>query len=70
MFGLTAWQLTVFAKRALTNGEISSELHFPLTYLWWFMSAMAALTALAALVVAIRAFSANPVRATETQGMD
>jgi hypothetical protein len=34
------------------------------------MSAMAALTALAALVVAVRAFSANPVRATVTQGMD
>ena len=70
VFGLTAWQLTVFAKRALTNGEISAELHFPLTYLWWFMSAMAALTALAALVVAVRAFSENPVRATVTQGMD
>lgn len=70
VFGLTASQLTVFAKRAITNGEISSELHFPLTYLWWFMSVMAALTALAALVVAIRAFSANPVRAAEIQGMD
>lgn len=70
VFGLTASQLAVFAKRTLTNGEISSELHFPLTYLWWFMAALAALTALAALMVAIRAFSANPVRAAQTQGMD
>jgi TRAP-type C4-dicarboxylate transport system permease small subunit len=70
VFGLTASQLAVFAKRAISNGEISSELHFPLTYLWWFMSVMAALTAIAALVVAIRAFGTNPVPAAETQGMD
>jgi TRAP-type C4-dicarboxylate transport system permease small subunit len=70
VFALTASQLAVFAKRALTNGEISSELHFPLTYLWWFMSFMAALTALAALAVAIRAFSANPVPVAQAQAMD
>ena len=70
LFSLTAFQLTVFARRAATNGEISSELHLPLGYLWWFMSAMAALTALASLVVAVRAFSANPVPAAETQGID
>jgi TRAP-type C4-dicarboxylate transport system permease small subunit len=70
VFGLTAFQLAVFAKRSLTNGEISPELHFPMTYLWWFMSVMAALTAIAALVVAIRAFTANPVAAAQNQAMD
>lgn len=70
LFGLTAFQLTVFARRAAINGEISAELQLPLGYLWWFMSAMAALTALAWLIVAVRAFGANPVAAAETQGID
>jgi len=70
LFGLTAFQLTVFARRAAINGEISSQLQIPLGYLWWFMSAMAALTALAWLVVAVRAFGASPIRPASTQEID
>jgi TRAP-type C4-dicarboxylate transport system permease small subunit len=70
LFGLTAFQLSVFARRAAINGEISSQLQIPLGYLWWFMSAMAALTAIAWLVVAVRAFGASPIRPANTQEID
>jgi TRAP-type transport system small permease protein len=70
VFGLTARQLAVFAQRAAGNGETTAELQFPLTYLWWFMSALAAMTALAALVVAVRALMGRPVRADATPEMD
>ena len=56
VFGLTARQLAVFAQRSISNGETTAELQFPLTYVWWFMGLMAALTALAALVVVFRSF--------------
>lgn len=70
VFGLTAWQLAVFAQRAVSNGETTAELQFPLSYLWWFMSFMAALTALAALCAAVRAMVVRPDHFAESKGMD
>jgi TRAP-type transport system small permease protein len=55
VFGLLSFQLGVFAQRALDNGETTAELQIPLTYLWWFMCAMAAATCAGALFVAARA---------------
>lgn len=59
VFGLLSFQLGVFAQRALQNGETTAELQLPLTYLWWFMCAMAAATAMGALYVAARVTNEN-----------
>lgn len=70
VFGLLARQLAVFAERAMTNGETTAELQFPLSYLWWFMSVFAAVTALAALIVALAAFTSRPVQAALVSEVD
>ena len=70
VFGLLARQLAVFAERAMTNGETTAELQFPLSYLWWFMSVFAAVTAMAALIVAIAAFTSWPVQAAQVSEVD
>lgn len=66
VFGLTARQLALFAQRAVGNGETTAELQFPLTYVWWFMSVLAAVTALASLVVMAQALLGRPVSADAT----
>lgn len=68
VFGLTARQLAVFAQRAISNGETTAELQFPMSYLWWFMSLMATLTALAALVVAMRSVFESSDSDSQVQG--
>ncbi len=54
VFGLMAFQLGVFAQRAQQYGETTAELQLPMAWVWWFMCAMAVVTSLCALAVAIR----------------
>lgn len=70
VFGLLAWQLAVFAHRAMSNGETTAELQFPLSYLWWLMSALAVVTAVAALVVVFKAFAGHPGQTAHASKVD
>ena len=70
VFGLLSWQLVVFAGRAAQSGEATPQLHVPLAYAWWFMSVMSAVTALAALVVAVFVFTRHPVEAVRPSEID
>jgi TRAP-type C4-dicarboxylate transport system permease small subunit len=70
VFGLLSWQLVTFARRSMLSGEATPQLHVPLAWAWWFMSAMAAFTALAALVVAVSVFTRHPVEAIRPSKID
>lgn len=68
VFGLLSRQLAVFAERAMSNGETTAELHFPLSYLWWFMSFFAAVSAVAALLVGLSALTRRPFKFIHVEG--
>lgn len=70
VFSLTARQLVEFAHRATSSGETTAQLKIPLFYAWWAMSGLAAVTAVAALVVAVAAFTRHPVTAHEAPPID
>jgi len=70
VFGLLAWQLVVFARRAARSGEATAQLKVPLQYAWWSMSVLAAVTSLAALVVAVSAFTRHPVTPSQPVAFD
>lgn len=70
VFGLLAWQLVVFAMRTASNGEATPQLHIPLSWAWWFMSIMSAVTALAALTVAVAVFTRHPVEPKKPSEID
>jgi len=69
VYALLSWQMWVFAQRAMTNGEATAQLQFPLTYAWRAMSMLAAVAALASVIVAIAVFTRRPVRPHQGGGI-
>jgi TRAP-type C4-dicarboxylate transport system permease small subunit len=55
VFGLLARQQGVLAMRAARSGEATSELHIPLSWVWWLMAAFSVVTVLVMLAGAVNA---------------
>lgn len=70
LFAVLSWQATVLAGRAALSGEATPQLHMPLSYIWWSISVLAGVTALAALVVAVSVFTLHPVMAIRPSEID
>jgi len=62
VYGLLSYEATVFARRAMTNGDVTPQLQFPLSAAWWTIMVLAGVAALASLVVAACAFGRHPIR--------
>lgn len=70
VFGLLAFQLVTSARQAAASGEATARLHIPMSWAWWFVCAMSAVTALAALVVAVSVFTAHPIEPAKPSAVD
>lgn len=62
VYGLLACEATVFARRAMTNGDVTPQMQFPLSAAWWVIMVLAGAAALASLVVALCAFGRHAIK--------
>lgn len=70
VFALLSRQLAVFAMRAAASGEATQQLKLPMQWALWFACGLSALTAVAALVVAVAVFTRHPVAPQKPSEID
>lgn len=64
MFGLISWRLAIFGVRAAEFRDVSGSLQVPMSYVYWFMAIMSAVTAISFLLNMRSAFRRGPFSPT------
>jgi TRAP-type C4-dicarboxylate transport system permease small subunit len=68
VYGLLAWQMITFARRAAASGEATAQMGLPLGWVWWAMCILGALAAAASLAVTVAACTSHPIAPAAQEG--
>jgi TRAP-type transport system small permease protein len=64
MFGLISWRLAIFGVHAAEFRDVTGTLQVPMSYVYWFMAIMSAVTAISFLLNIRSAFPRRPFSST------